>query len=104
MHGISHIKISCNLFGIMLAVDSNNSIMYTGCSCRVFISSSFKPANVWSFSVMCCEGCDCWELLRLLNVLVTRFFVKCTYVRSIVMTSLISCYKPGFLQFVIGVF
>jgi hypothetical protein len=64
------LKLSCNLFGIIPAVDITSGITQAVFSCHIVISSSFKSgASRW----WCYEGCDCWALLHLLSVLVGWF-------------------------------
>ena len=61
---LSSFKLSCDLSGIVPAVDSSNGVTQTVSSCNVLITFSF----MYTYGVSrwwCCEHCGCWESLPL---------------------------------------
>ena len=49
---LSSFKLSCNLFGIIPAVNSTGGTVQAVCSCHILISSSVKSVYFWRFSVL----------------------------------------------------
>jgi len=49
---VSSFNLSCSLFRIIPSVDSTIGITQAACSCHIVISSAFKSAYFWNFSVM----------------------------------------------------
>jgi hypothetical protein len=66
---LSSVKLTCNLFGLTPAVDSTVGIIQGVFSCHIVTRSCFKSVYYGDSRWPCCEGCDCWKLLRLLSVL-----------------------------------
>jgi hypothetical protein len=66
---LRNVELSCNLFGMTRILGDTDGIIEAVFLCQILISSSVKSVYFLSFSAMCCEGCDCWELLHLLSML-----------------------------------
>ena len=99
----SSFKLSCNLFGIIPVVNSTGGTVQAVCSCHILISSSVKSVYFWRFSVLLLRRFWLLAVATSINYAALTVFIKYKYVRSIVMDSSVSYYRPVTVQFTVAV-
>jgi hypothetical protein len=82
-------EISCNLFDLNLLWTAI-TVLYRPFRVALLLLALLSSLHTsGAVGWWCCEGCDCWELLHQLSMLIC--FVKHSCVRSVVMELLLLC-------------
>ena len=91
---MSSVKLLCNLFWIITLMYSTVGTTQTAFSCHILVRSCFRSVCTYRFSVMVL-----WKLVTVRNCCIHWVccfdgFINHNCMRSIVMSSSISCYGP----------